>query len=319
MQLPENGFFFHFSVVIWDHLTYVSGMDDDLTYAVSRDNEHVSQVKGLRKNLLRFVCSFSVGGTKYFPTQYHRVIELVYHSRGKGVTTLGNGKKIEFDRYGTVVYPALLKHDQRMYTMGTDICIQISQSASSAENGVLFPEALYVPPVGRKKMQADPFVHSEFVQLAQLRPNPSRGVELDLRVTALVVRLLQLNHSVAQHTPKSSMELYISQARQFIHENYAKIKSMEEVSKHVGMSEDYLRHLFAEQGGISLNRLLNQTKIERVKELLIHSRLPLKEIASLSGFATERYLSTRFKQLVGVSPGTFRRESQKGWKLEEII
>jgi len=70
-----------------------------------------------------------------------------------------------------------------------------------------------------------------------------------------------------------------------------------------------LRHLFIEHGGPGLNRLLNQTRIERVKELLVHSRLPIKEIASMSGFKTERYLSTRFKQFTGVGPSAFRRES----------
>ena len=31
----------------------------------------------------------------------------------------------------------------------------------------------------------------------------------------------------------------------------------------------------------------------------------------MSGFKTERYLSTRFKEFTGVGPSTFRRESLK--------
>ncbi len=222
---------------------------------------------------------------------------------------LEDGRRIEFEPHGIVIYPEFLRHDQRMSVSGEDICLHIAQGPSLGTGKRLFSEALYIPPGGVETRRPDRHVRSEFLHLAKVRSDPARQLELDLRATALVARLLQFNQSGAEEFPKGSPETYLGRARQYIGENYAKITNVNEIALHVGVSADYLRHLFAGHCGTSLNRLLNQTKIERVKELLIHSRLPLKEIASLSGFETERYLSTRFKKLTGISPGAFRRRS----------
>ena len=256
-------------------------------------------------NPLQFLCGWRGDTNGYFPMHSHPVMELVYHPSGSGITTLEDGRKIEFQPHGTVIYPARLRHDQRMFKLGVDICLQVSQSSEES----WLSEALYIPPDSFGTRRADRFVRTEFLHLAQVRPDPIRRVELDFRITALLARLLQLSPLAARENLPSSPETHVDRARKFICENYARITSAGEIAQHVGVSEDYLRHLFIEHGGTGLNRLLNQTRIERAKELLIHSKLPIKEIASLSGFKTERYLSTRFKQLTGTGPGMFRRQS----------
>lgn len=265
-------------------------------------------IEALRQNPLKFVCAWRGETAGYFPNHSHPTIELVHHPRGTGVTSMEDGRKIDFEPHGTVIYPALLGHDQRMHVIGCDICVHIAPPAKSRLLIDLLSQALYIPPY-REGKRADRYVRSEFLQLAQVRSDPTRSVELDLRVTSLVVRLLQLNHSVAEEVSKSPPQIHLDRARQYIRDNYARITNVQQIAQEVGISEDYLRHIFAEHGGTSLNRLLNQTKIQRVKELLTHSRLSLKEIASLTGFETERYLVTRFKMLTGVSPGSYRRQA----------
>lgn len=278
---------------------------------VSNSAQKLSPLETLKHtHPLQFVCSWRGRVSGYFPMHSHRVIELVYHPRGSGITTLGDGRKIEFEPHGTVIYPAFTRHDQEMRVPGDDICLHIAETIPMEETTErLFSEALYIPPSSLDQRRADRFVRTEFLHLAQVRGDSTRRLELNFRVTALVARLLQLKRSVAEEIPQSSPDTYLHRARQFISENYARITSVKEIAGHVGISEDYLRHLFAAHSATTAIRLLNQTKIERVKELLIHSRLPIKEIASLAGFETERYLSTLFKTRVGVSPGAFRRQS----------
>lgn len=225
------------------------------------------------------------------------------------MTTLGNGLQIEFEPYGTVIYPAWLDHDQRMISEGVDVCLHLEPGDSDAGIDELFSGAYYIPPLRTGTHRGDSFIHAEFLHLAQIRSDPIRHVELDLRATALVARLLQFGRPFNQVTQQASADVYIERAQRYIRENHAQIQTMGEIAEHVGVSEDYLRHLFAEQGKDSPNRLLNGAKIARVKELLIHSQLPLKEIAAQTGFQTERYLSTRFKKLTGLSPGAFRRQA----------
>lgn len=267
------------------------------------------KIETLLAHPLRFVCSWKGTAHSYFRKHFHPVIELVYHPRGSGVTTLGNGSQIEFEPYGTVIYPAWFDHDQRMSCDGVDVCLHVEPGDADGTIGELFSGPYYIPPTRAGADRGDSFIHAEFLHLAQIRSDPVRHVELDLRATALVARLLQFGRPLNQVAQQASAEVYIERAQRYIRENHAQIRTMGEVAEHVGVSEDYLRHLFSEQGKSSPNRLLNEAKIARVKELLIHSRLPLKEIAAQTGFQTERYLSTRFKNLTGLSPGAFRRQA----------
>ena len=230
--------------------------------------------------------------------------ELVYHLRGAGVTTLEGGRKIAFEPHGTVLYPARMRHDQTMTAKGDDICLHISGPKTGSSSQDALSEPLYIPP-----LPVDPFVRNEFLQLAQVGFDPTRRLELDLRATALVVRLLHLSRPLEEEVALNPAEIHIARAREYISAKYAEIQSVKEIANHVGVSEDYLRHLFAERSGTSLIRAVTEARMDRAKELLVHSRLPLKEIASLCGFQTERYLSARFKKLTGQSPGTFRRHS----------
>ena len=237
----------------------------------------------------------------------HPAIEIVYHPQGSGVTSLEDGRSINFRSNGTVIYPAHLRHSQRMLTPGIEICIHASPGNSGND---LFSEPLHIPAGASDCRRADRYVRSEFLHLSQIPADPRRQVEIDLRVTALVARLLQMHGTSADEIPKTIPEIHVARARQFIAENYERIGSSGEIARHIGVSEDYLRHIILEQGGPSLTRSLNQTRIERVKELLIQSQLPIKQIAAMTGFKTERYLSTRFKQFSGSSPGSFRRKAE---------
>lgn len=284
----------------------------------AKSHLHESPLEALRSHPLRFVCGWRGAVREYFPLHAHRVMELVYHPKGSGITTLGDGRKMGFHSRGIVIYPPLVRHDQRMFAAGEDICIHVGESLAGTLSA-LFPEPVYIPSSRGGEKHADTFIQTEFANLARLRADAMRRVELDLRVTALVARLFQLNRLEAGELPRTPAELYVDRARQYIAENFSRISNAGEVAKHVGVSEDYLRHLFIEHGGTSINRLLNQTKIERVKELLIHSQMPIKEIAALSGFETERYLSTRFRKLAGISPGAFRRQSVNRIEIENRI
>jgi len=52
---------------------------------------------------------------------------------------------------------------------------------------------------------------------------------------------------------------------------------------------------------------LIERKIERAKNLLSRSRLPMAEVAIASGFADQSHFTRVFAGLVGASPGAWRR------------
>lgn len=254
----------------------------------------------LRAHPLRFVCSWSGETTlRACPMHDHAVIELVYHPSGRGVTTLADGTALSFAEGDVVFYGARVAHDQKPTHPGTDVCLHV-QAVKAVT--ALLPRAACYPPVN------DPYVGEEFWSLSRTpaQTDPSLASVLGLRATALLMRILvATGQNRADADPRAD---YVRRANHYLRDHFATVPDMAAVADHVGVSEDYLRHLYKEREGRTLNQTLNRLRIERAKELLRHSRLPLKDIAAQCGFQNDRYFCTRFADTVGLTPGEFRNQ-----------
>lgn len=254
----------------------------------------------LRAHPLRFVCSWSGEATlRPCPMHDHSVIELVYHPSGQGITTLADGTAIPYSHESVVLYGARIAHDQKPTHPGTDVCLHIQAAKAVA---ALLPRAACYPPVN------DPYIGEEFWSLSRTpaQTDPLLASVLDLRATALLMRLLVANgQNKSDADPRAD---YVHRANHYLRDHFATVPDMAAVAAHVGVSEDYLRHLYKEREGRTLNQTLNRIRIERAKELLRHSRLPLKDIAAQCGFQNDRYFCTRFIDTVGLTPGAFRNQ-----------
>lgn len=70
----------------------------------------------------------------------------------------------------------------------------------------------------------------------------------------------------------------------------------------------HFKRLFRTTYGIAPYRYVLHQRVERAKELLHHgSQKSLHDIAGMCGFANQSHFSRHFKEIVGVSPGHFRR------------
>ena len=58
---------------------------------------------------------------------------------------------------------------------------------------------------------------------------------------------------------------------------------------------------------------LTERRVDRARDLMTNSRLPLADIAIQSGFADQSALNRTFKRLHGVAPGIWRRTTTRGY------
>ena len=65
--------------------------------------------------------------------------------------------------------------------------------------------------------------------------------------------------------------------------------------------------LFSETEGRTVEKYFIAQKIERVKELLVYDELPLGEIAFRLGYSSVAHLCAQFKQVTGLTPGSFKQ------------
>jgi AraC family transcriptional regulator len=86
---------------------------------------------------------------------------------------------------------------------------------------------------------------------------------------------------------------------------------LSELAAECGLSISHFARSFKASFGVSAHRWLVQRRIERSQELLIHTRESLSDIAERAGFADQAAFTRNFHQIVGVSPGRWRRDYKR--------
>lgn len=74
-----------------------------------------------------------------------------------------------------------------------------------------------------------------------------------------------------------------------------------------GLGESYFRHVFTNAFGVPPNQYVQRRRLERARELLAVTHLPIDQVAAECGFASQSYLTTCFKGRHGVTPARYRR------------
>jgi AraC family transcriptional regulator len=82
---------------------------------------------------------------------------------------------------------------------------------------------------------------------------------------------------------------------------------LEELAQQVGMSLFYFSRLFKQSLNITPHQYVIGQRVERAKQLLRNSELPLADIALECGFANQGHLNRHFKRLTGVTPKEMAR------------
>jgi AraC-like DNA-binding protein len=82
------------------------------------------------------------------------------------------------------------------------------------------------------------------------------------------------------------------------------------LSEQLNIHYDSLGHLFSSMAGMTLEHFAQQQRLEKVKEMLVYTGLPLTDIAVRTGFSSVSHLSNHFKAMTGLPPSHFRKLQQ---------
>jgi LacI family transcriptional regulator len=104
----------------------------------------------------------------------------------------------------------------------------------------------------------------------------------------------------------------VSAAVRFIREHAGEALSVSDVLRHVPMSRTLLERKFRRWLGHTPHEHILRARLDRVKELLVSTDLPIGAIADRTGFAHSEYLSVAFRRMTGHPPGAFRARHRPG-------
>lgn len=112
--------------------------------------------------------------------------------------------------------------------------------------------------------------------------------------------------SVGANTLPPQTSLAVKQVIAYLQQNYQRPISRQELAAAVGVSKDYLSHIFRQELGLSPWEYLTRYRIQKAKTLLLSTRETITVIAGQVGFDDLSYFNRVFRKHVGCTPSAYR-------------
>lgn len=106
-------------------------------------------------------------------------------------------------------------------------------------------------------------------------------------------------------------DLEVARAVQFIRENHWRRIDVSDVVKSCSLTRRVLDKRFKQSIGRTAHQEILRLRLERVKQMLVETKLPLSEIAVRCGFDNPEYLPVVFRREIGETPSNYRRNMRE--------
>lgn len=138
-------------------------------------------------------------------------------------------------------------------------------------------------------------------------------VKLGEAAAVEAIQLFQLqNHNLGQEPAKGisispTIEPLINKSLELIKENFSKNDCLELVVNKCGITARTFQRKFKQETGMTAIAYLQHYRVEKAKELLIYSSMPVEHISSEVGYEDSSYLRRIFKRQTNMSLNEYRK------------
>jgi AraC family transcriptional regulator len=159
----------------------------------------------------------------------------------------------------------------------------------------------------------DPFLHE--ITTALTSAARSKDPAADLFIEALLnVAGARILHSYAQVRyplcgPTRLTNDQLRAAIDYIHDHIQASLELGSIARAAGLSEFHFARLFKAATGDTPFQFVTRTRMERAKQLLRKTRLPIFEIAERVGYRKPSNFSARFRAVSGCCPDAYRKST----------
>ena len=104
--------------------------------------------------------------------------------------------------------------------------------------------------------------------------------------------------------------VYIAEAMRYIESRYADIRSLDEIAGFCNVTRSHLARLFRSTLHVTLQEYLINYRMDKAKELLVNTNLPIYQIAQQVGYEGALQFNKAFKNRMQVPPRTWRLQNR---------
>jgi len=170
-----------------------------------------------------------------------------------------------------------------------------------AYDGV-FSEVSHIPMSGLRHNLEE--IGHEAARLLDTLMQGRRPPSAPLLIPPLEVKTRQSTDTTALNDPA------ILKALGFIREKVGTPVQVEDVARHAGISRRVLERRFLDILGRTPADHIRHTHLERAKQLLRETKLPIPAVADAAGFGSPEYMAYMFQKRLGLSPLKYRHRAQ---------
>lgn len=127
--------------------------------------------------------------------------------------------------------------------------------------------------------------------------------EQSQRIHRMLCELIVMPHAIQQADDTDA----VSQVIDYITQHLFEDMSVSDVAASINLSPSHLSRLFKMRTGFSPHEFITLRRIDAAKELLLTTKLSVKQIAFRVGYHSEANFITSFSGKTGLTPAVFRR------------
>jgi AraC-like DNA-binding protein len=249
--------------------------------------------------------------TYMFDWQHGRILpefQILYITRGKGIfESKPCGKKKVEEGNIILLFPGVWHRYMPERKIGWKehwVSFNGQQPEKFMDHGLFSPERAVL----------DIGLNEEIINLYQqiMERIESEKIGYKEIIAALTYQIMALVHSVEKSKKfiGKEMETLIYKSRILMADRIDRKIKFEELAFELGVGYSWFRRMFRQYTSLAPAQYFLQLKLNKAKDLLMSTSLPVKEIAIMTGFDSQFYFSKFFKRRMGMSPQQLREYSR---------
>lgn len=165
------------------------------------------------------------------------------------------------------------------------------------------------------RVAAPPLVRSLWRRLSECIKASNLDVIPRARVLAelLIVKLIEVQIGAPNPADAAANLEAVKRAISYIDSHLADKLDVDAIAHAADLSPFYFSRVFKSAYQMSVHKFVLERRLEKARQLLLESDLPISSVALETGFSSQSHLTTTFGQRFGVPPAQFR--AGRGWAL----
>ncbi|HBE02226.1 MAG: hypothetical protein A2096_12980 [Spirochaetes bacterium GWF1_41_5] len=158
-------------------------------------------------------------------------------------------------------------------------------------------------------------IHSWFQFIHTFHQKLNRGKAFFLKNHLLALLSVILEETIIKSPPPARSSPALSSCINYLHTHFSVIQNIDDIIPLSMISRGHFYKIFKKNTGMHPSLYLNNLRVQKARELLTGTTLPVKSIAKETGFVSENYFHRVFKSIAGISPAHYRYQEVTEAKL----